>query len=294
MTHVLLAFLLMLASAVTFARNVGVYATEKPLQEYFSLLQARPDFMLDEKPLSLQQSQRILSEIHIFKTAMMQSAQELSLVLKPETANLKRAFLLTQTGRTATFVETYSLADISDKRDDFYITQPVLAAGEYPVGLYTSIDNTRALASKFDQLSLLNATSHPNWRTDWSILESLKFQHIHPVNSMHEALTLVTKQSTDVLLFAFQSSDDFSFTHMGEKIVPITGMKVFFPESRHYLVSKKHPDGEAIFTALESGLSKMRERGDIKKIYHRFGVMDSRVADWEVINSEKVLKQSSR
>ncbi len=287
MTHVLLAILLMLTSGVTFARNVGVYATEKPLQEYLSLLQARPGFMLDEQSLLLQQSQRIVSEIHIFKTAMMQSEQPLSVVLKSETANLKRTFLLTQTGRTATFVETYSLADISDKRDDFYITQPVLAAGEYPVGLYTSIDNTRALASKPDQLSLLTAASHPSWHTDWSILESLKFEHIHPVDCMDAALTMVAKQKADVLLFAFQGEDDFSFTHMGDKIVPITGMKVFFPESRHFLVSKKHPDGEAIFTALESGLSKMRERGDIKKIYQRFGVMDPRVADWQVINRDK-------
>ncbi len=289
-THVLLAILLLLASAVTFGRSMVVYATEKPLQEYLSLLQTRPSFMLDEQPMSLQQSQRILSEIHIFNTAVMQSDQQVSLVLKSETANLKRTFLLTQTGRAATFVETYSLADIGDKRDDFYITQPLLAAGEYPVGLYTSVNNTRALASKPDQLSLLTAVSHPNWNTDWSILESLNFQHIHSVDSMDAALTLVAKQKADILLFAFQGSDDFSFTHLGDKVVPIVGISVFFPESRHFLVSKKHPDGEAIFTALESGLSTMRERGDIKKIYQRFGVMDLRVADWQVINRDKTLK----
>lgn len=192
--------------------------------------------------------------------------------------------MLAQAGRVITFTETYSYADIVDKRDDFYISQAVLAKGEYPVGLYTSIDNHRALATEPHQLSQLSAATHPQWHTDWSILESMNLKHIYPVDGMEKALHLVAQQKADILLKAFQSGDGFEFSHNNHKLVPILGIKIFFPDSRHFLVSKKHPDGSRLFKALEIGLSDMRQRGEIKKIYQRFGVMDERVSDWTVVN----------
>lgn len=270
------------ASAV--GRDIAVYSTEQPLQEYLKLISERPNFFNDQKPLLLQQSQRAVADIHIFQQAISSSNLGISIKLKAESANMRRAFILAQAGRVITFTETYSHADIVDKRDDFYISQIVLAKGEYPVGLYTSIDNHRARAMAANQLSQLTAATHPQWHTDWRILESMNLKHIYPVESMIEALNLVARQEADILLKAFQGGEDFEFSHNSHKLVPILGVKVFFPDSRHFLVSKKHPDGDLLFEALDIGLSNMRQRGDIKKIYQRFGVMDQRVNDWEIVN----------
>lgn len=284
---VVTALWLLLVSASVLSRDLVVYSTEGPLNQYVSLMKSRPNLIDDNKPILLQQSQRAVAEIYIFQQAVASSNLGLSIKLKPESANMRHAFTLAQAGRVITFTETYSHVDIVDKRDDFYISQAVLNKGEYPVGLYTSIDNHRALATERNQLHKLSAASHPQWHTDWSILESINVKNIHAVNSMEAALNLVGQQKADIVLKAFQSGEGFVFSHNNHKLVPIVGLKVFFPDSRHFLISKKHPDGDKVFQALEIGLTNMRQSGAIKKIYQRFGVMDERVADWQVVNKEQ-------
>lgn len=274
----------LLWAGLAYGKDIAVYSTEGPLQEYTQLINNRPNFMHDQQPLQLKMSQRAVSEIHLYHEAVSRSGLGVSLILKPESTTMQRAFILAQAGRMISFTETYSHVDIVDKRDNFYISQPVLNKGEYPVGLYTSIDNNYARTTKAHQLSRLSAASHPQWHTDWSILESLNLTHIHPVDSMLSALDLVAKQKADFVLRAFQAGEGFTFTHKGGVFVPIVGVKVFFHDSRHFLVSKKHPNGQRLFEALQIGLEKMRERGDITKIYQRFGVMDKRVDDWVVVN----------
>lgn len=282
-----LAVSILFSAASALGRDIAVYSTEQPLQEYLTLIKERPNFLDDNKPLLLQQSQRAVADIHIFQQAMSRSNLAISIKLKPESATMRQAFILAQAGRVITFTETYSHIDIVDKRDDFYISQAVLGEGEYPVGLYTSIDNHTARATTPDRLSRLSAVSHPQWHTDWEILESMNFKHIYPVDGMVSALNLVVQQKADVLLKEFQSGEGFVFSHNNHKLVPIQGIKIYFPDTRNFLVSKNHPDGKRLFEALEIGLSQMREHGEIRKIYQRFGLMDERVSEWKVVNPIK-------
>lgn len=282
----LIAVMLLTCTSV-FGKDIVVYSTEGPLQGYLDLITERPNFLDDSKPLLVEESQRAVSEIRIFHQAVLSSGLGVSLKLKPESTNMRRAFLLAQKGRMISFTETYSHEDIVDKRDTFYISQAVLRENEYPVGLYSSVENHRALNATPGQLNQLSAASHPEWHTDWRILEAIGVKKIYPVESMVDALNLVAHQKVDIVLRAFHRGEGFVYTYKQQKFAPILGIKVFFPDSRHFLVSRRHPDGERLFEALEMGLSKMRQRGEIEKIYQRFGVMDPRVSDWRVVNKAK-------
>lgn len=58
-------------------------------------------------------------------------------------------------------------------------------------------------------------------------------------------------------------------------------------ESRHVLVSKIHPEGAAIYQALNKGLVILKQQGKINKALTQSGFYNPDLADWSILNTEK-------
>lgn len=279
------ALLLLSFPAHSEANDVVAYATEDNLVEYRGLVKSNPGFMHNDRLLNLQLSQRIQADIHIFSRAIAVVGSRLNLKLKPELTDFNNSFQMLKQGRIVAFTETFSRSDISpEDAKQLYISQPVLRQGDYSLGLYSSSINATTLASGVVDLSQLSGVTNRVWQTDWNLLNSLNLNQVYDAPTMEAIFKMVAKGEADLFLFSFQNRPDFSFTRDGHKYLPIPGIKAIFPDARHFAVSRRHLQGKTLFALLEGGLSVMRDGGEINRIYRRFGVIDSRVDDWLVLN----------
>ena len=63
-----------------------------------------------------------------------------------------------------------------------------------------------------------------------------------------------------------------------------TGIKVALPGSRHWPVSKKHPQGGEIFTGLEKGITILEQKNIIQRAYEECGFFHEGVKSWKLLN----------
>ena len=82
---------------------------------------------------------------------------------------------------------------------------------------------------------------------------------------------MVTLQWVDFLLMAFNSNPDKSFTQNKISLVPVKNIGIILKDSRHFVISTKHPYGKQAFQAMELGLKKLREEKRIVKAYTQSG-----------------------
>ena len=77
----------------------------------------------------------------------------------------------------------------------------------------------------------------------------------------------------------------------GLELVPIPGIKVALPGSRHWPVSKAHPRGEEVFNALMRGIEELEKKNIIQRAYEECGFFHPQVKDWILINPPASLPQ---
>lgn len=179
-------------------------------------------------------------------------------------------------------------ADISDSHA-VLISEPLLRRGEYRVGLYAAADNKQAMAVKTaDDLRQLSAVSTPHWSADWTELQRMPWKELHEGPSMKSMMRMVGAKRSDVLLMAFRTSKDFSITdtQYGYRLMPIPNVVVVLHDSRHWVASSEVVGIKEPFQALQRGLAILRQRGLVKRAYQQVGVLDVRVKNWSVLNTE--------
>jgi hypothetical protein len=66
--------------------------------------------------------------------------------------------------------------------------------------------------------------------------------------------------------------------------VPIPGIKAALPGSRHWPVSKKHPQGEEIFNALVRGIEALEKQNIIQRAYEECGFFHPEINSWALLN----------
>ncbi|MBU2891970.1 hypothetical protein KO495_01375 [Colwellia sp. D2M02] len=173
-----------------------------------------------------------------------------------------------QNGELLISFDTYWLADAKAIEDKVYISDAVIRNGEYIAGMYTSINNHKALAVKsINDLKDLTAVSTPLWRTDWQTIQSLPLKKVTREDSWLSMARMVNLQWIDFLLMPFNSTPDQSFTIDKIHLVPVKNIGVLLKDSRNFVISKKHPKGEEAFIAINKGLKILRQRGAIRKAY---------------------------
>ncbi|TYK64631.1 hypothetical protein CWS31_014670 [Colwellia echini] len=177
-----------------------------------------------------------------------------------------------QNGKSLISFDSYWLKDSQPIAKYVYISDEVIRNGEYVAGIYTSPENSKTLAlNSLSDLTQLTAVSTPLWRTDWSTLEELPLKELIRDDSWLSMVRMVNLLWIDFILMPFNSTPDLSFTMGVIHLVPVPNIGILLKDSRHFIISKAHPKGEAAFIAINKGLKMLRENGDIERAYQQAG-----------------------
>ncbi|MBT9491582.1 MAG: ABC transporter substrate-binding protein [Paucibacter sp.] len=175
---------------------------------------------------------------------------------------------------------SYWSEDISGAEAHVQLSLPVIANGEFEAGFYTVPSNTRAMRVRsLQDLQALTGLSNQTWLVDWRNLKRLGLRVQH-VTNWELSPKMVAAGRADFLLAPFQATPDLSLQVGETRLVPIPGIKIGMQGTRHYLISKMHPDSQALQAALNTGLQQLRQQGVIRKAYVQSGFFNPKVSDW--------------
>lgn len=230
-------------------------------------------------------SRRDVIEVVLFQQALKWGGYDKPLEMKPEDS-YKRIVHKIAMGESLASAPLIWLEDVIPSR--MYVSEAIVREGEFLVGLYGRSDNKTAMRVKtIKDVSQLTAVSNQQWRSDWRTLQSMQFSWVYDYKLWPMMVKMVWAERVDFTLAPFQPTSDMSLTVEGLTLVPVPNVRVALSGSRHWVLSKRHPEGVAAYKALQQGVAKMRAEGLIEKAYIESGFFDQRVAHWPIINHTK-------
>lgn len=248
-------------------------------EDYLCLLNDRA--ALDITDFKGECSRRDVVDIILLQQALKLGGLELPITFRTGNYELRNRQLL-EDGFLLVSVDTFWLTEAKKVQDHLYISEPMLRKGEYIAGIYTSPKNKKALASRsLKQIRQLSGVSSQNWTADWAVMQQLGLKQLVDEPIWVSQVKLVDRQFVDFMLAPF--SVDFAKNGVLLKLIPDIALKL--NDSRHYVLSKKHPLSEAAFKALNAGIAKMRQAGTIHKAYSDAGFFFATEHKWKIINN---------
>lgn len=170
-------------------------------------------------------------------------------------------------------------------RAEVFESDALVAQGGYEKGLYTTRDKAKTLAiARLDDLRALTAVSSENWVVDWQTLAGLPLKAVYSAPNRPTQFRMVIGGRADFTLQDFSAMPDLSIEESGMRLYPVAGVKIALSGTRHFFVSRKHPDGERIFAALQKGLRIMRKNGDLARLLARSLGRGEATRDWRLLN----------
>lgn len=246
-------------------------------------------FVGDRDPININYfggpgARRDVVEIVLLQQALNLGGFTDKVVLRPENSYLRILKLITD-GQLPISGALMWRDDIKPYADRLFKTKAIVNEGEFIAGLYTRSDNTKALAAtELKKISQLSAASNNHWIADVKTLKSLGITRIHYSTYWGQIVRMVVAGRADVTLAPFQSNPDMKVLFEGLELVPIPGIKVALPGSRHWPVSKKHPRGAEIFAALQKGIALLEQNHTIRRAYEESGFFHPAVKQWVLLN----------
>ncbi|WP_193368755.1 ABC transporter substrate-binding protein [Pelagibius marinus] len=174
------------------------------------------------------------------------------------------------------------------QHEDLYQSDAVLRVGDFVKGIYTRPDHTELLKVRtLEELRKFTAVSSDTWVYDWAALQRMNITT--STVSRYELMgRMVEKGRADFLVGEFPGASDLSQYINGFRFVPVPGIKIALPGSRHVAISKRAPHAKQIFDAVQIGLKILRDRGLIKKGYQTVGFLNPLIETWKVLCCEDV------
>ena len=258
-----------LVTALARKDTILIYIRDDVYEDYIQFIDGRD--VLQITNFSGKNIRRDVVDMILAQQALRLGGFEHKFSYAPGKVNFRNTKML-QNGRLLISFDSYWLNDALPLADEVYISQAVIRNGEYVAGIYTSPKNTKALSVKsLQDLKKLSAVSTPLWRTDWQTLQSLPIKKLVREDSWLSMARMVNIKWVDFLLMAFNSTPDKSFTMDVVHLVPVKNIAVVLNDSRHFVISKAHPKGDEAIKAINEGISKLRQKGAIKKAYQEAG-----------------------
>ncbi|AOT09008.1 hypothetical protein [Pseudoalteromonas luteoviolacea] len=196
----------------------------------------------------------------------------------------EREEILLQAGMSIISVDTLWLSQAKALNNSVFISSPIIRKGEYYAGVYTSEKRADILSQKIQQdFSQVTVISNKAWTVDWSTLMQLKPKQLFNESDWTIMARLVSNEWVDIMLIPFNNQTPFRYTGKGYTVKAIKGIKVALQDSRHFVISKKHPDSQAIFNSLELGIKQLRASKFIEESYRKCGFLNILVDKWREI-----------
>jgi hypothetical protein len=163
----------------------------------------------------------------------------------------------------------------------------VIGQGGYEKGLYTTKENlARLKLARAEDLRALRAVSSNTWVIDWGTLERLPFRALYSAPTRPQQFSMVKFGRADVTLQDFTANPGMSAEEQGVTLYPVPGVKIALLGTRHFFISRTHPDGPKIYEALQKGLRVMRQSGELRRILVDSGFINRHVRDWTLLNPQ--------
>lgn len=249
--------------------SVLIYIRDDVYEDYLEFVAGRE--IIDIDNFSGKNIRRDVVDMILAQQALKLGGFDYNFNYAPGKVNFRNTKML-ENGKLLISFDSYWQQDAIPLADSVYITAAVIRNGEYVAGIYTSPKNSKTLAiSKLSDLNGLSAVSTSKWRTDWQTLQNLPLQKLIQEDSWLSMVRMVNIQWVDFILMPFNSTPDKSFTMDKIHLIPVNGIGVILKDSRHFVISKKHPRGEEAFQAINKGLNIMRQQGTIIKAYKQAG-----------------------
>ncbi|TJZ79016.1 hypothetical protein [Chitiniphilus eburneus] len=195
-----------------------------------------------------------------------------------------RTFHEVESGRVAASGTSAWAADAVDRK--VQLSSALIQEGEYVVGLYTVATNTAVLGMPIASVVRQTAVTNRAWVNDYNVLQRLGFKHIESAPTFPMIARMLKAGRAQVTLMSFKPTPDLSLTLEGIRLVPLQGVKVAMPGSRHFLFAPT-PEGDQAMRAANIGLAKLRAEGRIRRAYEAGGFFNARVNDWTLLNPPK-------
>lgn len=264
--------------------KAAVLKDENFHERYIEALGGRNALEIDVFTPSSHGSHLEIVEMIILQQALHIGGLEESVIFEPhEIANLGEIASIVD-GSILMYGRSMWMQTSADYQGSLYISEPVIEYGHFEAGLYFNTQASNLEQTSYAELEELKVVSNPRWNADWRALRNSPMSVQNFIGPWENMLAMVDAKIVDVMLINFSVSRDLDLIFGGKRYRPIKGLKVVLPDSRHFVVSKKHPKGKVVFQALEKGLRIMREQGKIRRLYQQAGVFNHLVQDWEVVN----------
>ena len=172
------------------------------------------------------------------------------------------------------------------QNENLYQSAAVLKNGMFVKGVYTRADHPELHAIKErDDWRKFTAVSNDNWLLDWNVLIDMGVGTTSVGNYVMMA-RMVHNSRADFMLASFPSNPDLTQTIGGVELVPVQGIKVNLPASRHFVMSKNVENSGVVFEALGTGLRVLEGKGLVDQGYANAGYPNPNVNEWNTLCCE--------
>lgn len=197
-----------------------------------------------------------------------------------------RNIRLIQHGLLLISFDSIWLNEASQYEKDVFISDPVIRKNEFYAGIYVAPSKISTLKPKLaNGITELSFVTSEAWHTDVKTLTALKPKSLVIEADWLVMAKMVSSGWVDAMLAPFKPTMPFEYTGKNYKIRAIDNFKVALQDSRHFVISKKHPLGKKTFIAIQKGLKQLRQSGYIERAYKECGFLNSVVEDWQEIKA---------
>lgn len=267
----LLFYLLSCFPAFAVADDILMYIRDDVYENYLQFLGDKDVQSIDNFAGDF--IRRDVVDMILIQQALKKGGFELSFRYAAGKVNFRNTQLL-QNGKLLLSFDTYWLSDAKALEAYLYISDPVIRRGEYHAGIFASPDHPTIFTIRtLDDLRQYTAVSTPKWRTDWKTLQSLPIKKLFREDEWVSQARMVSVQWVDFFLMPFTSNKQDTYTLGTFTLKHVPNVAVLLDDSRHFVISKKHPYGKQAFEAINRGLAQMRALGIIRKAYQQAGFL---------------------
>lgn len=264
--------------------GIPVYIRDDVYEDYLRFLNGRSVLTIDDFRGATMR--RDVADMVLLQQALALGGFTKSFYYQPGKFNFRNTKLL-ETGDSLLSFDTYWLSDTQTIAAKVYVSEPVIRHGEYLAGIYSSPENHAMLQVKtLQQLRQFSGVSTPKWQTDWATMSALSLKELVREDEWLSQARMVHMRWVDFMLMPFfhDTNGLYQLEQIRLKVIP--GVAILLNDSRHFVISKAHPDGQSASAALNRGLKLLRENGRIEKLYTQAGFMLP-VGSIKILNAEQ-------
>ena len=263
------------------SEKIKVVAVKGLAQQYNKIFLQKNVNVINITELGIKGTSLSLAHLVIMQQALYKGGLDIDFdfVISP---NHKRSGALLSSGK-AVISSFFSYAEAQPK--DTYISSAVMAPRTLKKGIYGLASNKALMRVKsLDDLKPLKGVLVEAWKNDMKILKSHGITQIEVVPKYLNIFTRIAHRGIDYTLLDYPHNDELIQYNNKIKLYPVPNLMLELEGSRHFFISKNHPDGKRVFTALEKGLGIMKDDGTIEKYFRQIKIIRDDFKHYKVLN----------